>query len=48
MLAIERTKNYALDNSRYFDCTLGFRPIHARRRRVDSLTLSRRYHCDRV
>ena len=24
---IERTKNYALDNSHYFNCALGLRPV---------------------
>ena len=38
---------YALDNSRYFNCALGFRPIYSRRRRTDSLAPSRSHHCDR-
>ena len=43
---IEIKKNYALDNSRYSNCALGFRPIDSRRRRTDSRTLSRGRHCD--
>jgi hypothetical protein len=43
---IEIAKKYALDNSRYSHCALGFRPIDSRRRRTDSRTLGRGRHCD--
>ena len=39
---------YALDNSRYFNCALGFRPVHSRRRRTDSHTLGCSDHCHRA
>ena len=37
---------YALDNSRYFNSALGFRPFHSRRRWTDSHTFGHSHHCD--
>jgi hypothetical protein len=44
----KETKLNALDNSRYFNRSLGFGPIHSRRGRTDSHTFSRSHHCDRA
>jgi hypothetical protein len=43
-----KTKLYALDNSRYFNRSLGFGPIYSHRGRTDSHTFSHSHHCDRA
>ena len=47
-ISTKKKQIYALDNSRYFNCALGFRPSYSRRRRTDSPAPSHSHHCDRV